>query len=75
MKGTYQNNNTNFSFNDKEMFTTAKPYSGKEEQSREREKELSEIRDMIAKTYKVVGDNGFAPERDVSRNMSKRALF
>ena len=39
---------------------------------REKEKELSEIKELIAKTYKVV--DGPA-ERDLTRNFTKKNIF
>ena len=57
MKGNSYKNNDNFSFNDKETFYNPNAYQTHEklDQDNERQKQLSEIREMIAKTYKVVG--------------------
>ena len=60
---------TNISFGDAGKFAT-----NTKEPSSDRERELSEIREMIAKTYKVVNEGG-AAERDLSKNPSKRVLF
>ena len=70
-------NVSNISFNDKEMFnpqTTHKHFVSKEDHETEREKQLSELREMVAKTYRVIGDVPSA-ERDIPKNHSKKHLF
>lgn len=70
MKGVTNHSISNFSFNEKEQM----PFTNYKQPSNDREKELSEIKEMIARTQKAFVEEPSA-ERDITRHVSKKHLF